>query len=768
VAIGMRTSRGDLRPSWKGARNSIVACALLCWVMGLAGQTPLEPRRFDPKPSRDQRLPPPYSQEQETFELRVLSAETFDRSADGKEVVARGVTFEYRGYRVTADEAIGNVEEEVFALRGNVNVLGQTEVVRGNTVIVNFRARTFRMEAGDVDLRKALFKGRVLTDLYVGASEVEGSEGLFLARGGSVTGCDYANAHYSFDARVVRVVPDRKVGFEGVKVRALGRTLLTVPRFEIPLQRRTGGILPDVGQNETEGFYAKFRYGFPVGQDSGVLRFDIMSKRGIAGGVLFDYASRLSKGFLQAYSDFDRNAGRISFTGSAQHQQRFGSLLVDARHESSRFSFLTGLSTETHRTGTQLSLLNQRGASTRLSFSRTENAGNFSRSVSNSVTFVDQRRWSSALGTNLTVSLNAARSRSGTFTVERQVVDTRLTATYDAGVASAELAFNRNIPIGENQNFVAAIEQLPVITFRSDRRRLIGDRSRLPDFTVALSAGNYRDNFAQRDVGRYLFDIRTRGGRQAQTGFLYQFEAGFLQGFYSDDTAQYVPSLNATFGYRMNERAATTLRYNYRRQHGFTPLSFDRTGSFHVASLDSMTEVVRGLRLGGQVGFDFNRDRQGQIAWQSPAVRLEYEPSRQFRFRALANYLPDRREWGSLRMDAAGQFGDFRFGVSGRYDGIRNRWGSVNLYFDGLTLGRLRLATLLRYNGFLNRFDAAHFSFIYDLHCAEAVLQVLDTRTGFRPGREVVFLIRLKALPFSSSFGVGRGGQPLDLGTGGF
>lgn len=746
----------------------ILCAALLGVVIGTDAQTPLEPRRFNPNPSRDQRLPPPYSQEAETYELRVLSAESFERSTDGKEVTAKRVTFEYRGYRVTADEAIGNLDDEVFALRGNVNVLGQTEVVRGHVVIVNFRARTFRVESGDVDLRKSLFEGRVLTDLYLDAAEVEGWEDLIVARGCSVTGCEYLHKHYSFDARVVRIVPERKVVFEDVKVRALGNTLLSVPRFEIPLQRRTGGIVPDIGQNETEGIYAKFRYGFPVGEDSGALRLDLMSKRGIGGGLLFDYASATSKGFLQVYSDFDRNAGRISFTGSAQHQQRLASLLFDARHESSQFSFLTGASTETHRTNAQLSLLNQPGATTHLAFSRLENSSAFSRTVNSNLTLSDQRRWTSAFGTNMNITLTEAQSRSGVFTMERRALDARLTATYDMVLASAELAFNRNIPIGENLNFAAGIEQLPVITFRTDRRRLMGDRVGLPDFNLAFSAGNYRDNFAQRDVTRYLFDIRSRGGRQAQRGFVYQYEVGFLQGFYSDDTAQYVPSLNATFGYRMSDRSATTLRYNYRRQHGFTPLSFDRSGNFHVASLDTMTEVLPGLRIGGQVGFDFNRDLQGDIAWQSPAARLEYEPSPEFRFRALANYLPDRHEWGSLRMDAAGQWGDFRFGLSGRYDGIRSRWGSVNLFFDGLTIGRLRLATLLRYNGFLNQFDAAHFSLIYDLHCAEAILQVLNTRTGFRPGTEIVFLIRLKALPFSSPFGIGRGGQPLDLGTGGF
>jgi hypothetical protein len=44
-------------------------------------------------------------------------------------------------------------------------------------------------------------------------------------------------------------------------------------------------------------------------------------------------------------------------------------------------------------------------------------------------------------------------------------------------------------------------------------------------------------------------------------------------------------------------------------------------------------------------------------------------------------------------------------------------------------------------------------------------LEVIDNQTGFRPGRQVFFFVRLKALPFTSPFGVGSFGQA--LGTGG-
>ncbi|GIV03266.1 MAG: hypothetical protein KatS3mg015_2096 [Fimbriimonadales bacterium] len=702
------------------------------------------------------------------YPLRVIRADSFDQSPDGREVHATGVVFEYRGYRVSAGEALGDLDTQVFALRGNVNVLGQNEVVRGDTVIVNFDARTFRVESGDVDLRKALFEKRVLTDLYLKAHEVQGDEELVTAESCSLTGCEYDHPHYAFAARKVTVIPDRKVVFDRVAVKALGRTLFTLPKFEIPLQRRTGGLAPDVGRNETEGFYAKFRYGFPIGQDSGVARLDITSKRGLGGGVLYDYASRFSKGYLQLHSDFNRNAGTLSFTATAQHQQRIGSVQFEGRHESSQFSYLTGLNTQTHRTTASLTLLGQPTGTTRLVLGRTENRSSFSNTTTLTATLADQRRIGTRFQSQASLSLFDTNSRSGSFIVERQALDARVSASYDFKEAIGELTYNQNIPIGATQNFASGIESVPVVTFRSDKNRLFGPSKHLPNFNLVFSAGNYKDNFAQRQVGRYFFDIQTSGGKQAPKGWLYQYSAGLTQGFYSDDTAQYVPSFNGSIGFRFTERTQTTLRYSYRRQHGFTPLTFDRTGSFHVASLDTLNEVLPGLRVGGQVGFDFNRDRQGDIAWQSPAVRLEYEPNETVRFRALSQYIPERHEWSTLRLDFSGKWNDLRIGATGRYDGIRHKWGSLNLFVDGLTIGRLRFATLLRYNGYLSRFDAAHFSFIYDLHCTEVILQVLQTNTGFRPGTEILFLIRLKALPFSSPFGIGRSGQPLDLGTGGF
>jgi hypothetical protein len=99
--------------------------------------------------------------------------------------------------------------------------------------------------------------------------------------------------------------------------------------------------------------------------------------------------------------------------------------------------------------------------------------------------------------------------------------------------------------------------------------------------------------------------------------------------------------------------------------------------------------------------------------------------------------------------------------LGARYDGIRKVWSSANLYVENIKIGRTSFSAILTYNGFTKQFDSQQYSFIYDLHCAEAILVYTQQNTGFRSGKDVALFIRLKAIPFDIPFGFGRRGQPL-------
>jgi hypothetical protein len=160
------------------------------------------------------------------------------------------------------------------------------------------------------------------------------------------------------------------------------------------------------------------------------------------------------------------------------------------------------------------------------------------------------------------------------------------------------------------------------------------------------------------------------------------------------------------------------------------------------------------------------RLQTSDVAWQQLGLRSEYQPSKKFLARGLYTYDTYQEAWTSLRFDLTYVPGETSASISSRYDGIQHTWSQVNFYLDNLRLGPLKISTSLSYNGYLQQFDSRQYSFIYDLHCAEAVLSITETNFGFLPGRTVAFFIRLKAFPFDTPFGIGNRGAPIGSGTG--
>ncbi len=173
------------------------------------------------------------------------------------------------------------------------------------------------------------------------------------------------------------------------------------------------------------------------------------------------------------------------------------------------------------------------------------------------------------------------------------------------------------------------------------------------------------------------------------------------------------------------------------------------------------------LTLGLQSSYDFTQeDRPNVSPWQLVGARTEWRPNENFEIRSVASYDPQRQVWSNLRFDLGWQSDEAFVSLGARYDGFRQQWGAVNAYFEGLKFGRLRATGVVNFNGYLKKIEAQQYLLTYDLHCAELVMQVIDNRVGFRPGREIYVFLRLKAIPYQPDFGVGRRGQPIGTGTG--
>ena len=727
-------------------------------------ENPLEPSRWPLNLPRDSRLPPPQPEGGAAYDFKLIESETW--SIDGNKVYGKKLKFEYRGYSCVGDEVVGDLDTNEFVLRGNVNILGADEVVQGSSVMVNFSSRTFRFDDGKIDIRSSLVKGRLLSDLYLSADKLEGGEKRLDAHETSLTSCNYDKPHFSFDADSITVLPNDRLTFRKFRIKVLNRTLLTLPNITIPIRQGTREFLPDIGQSQDEGVYIKFRFGVPAGENAAYLRADLMSKKGIGLGFDYELFGGESKGAARIYTILDPDSGKPEFTGTVKFDQTFDFGKLTINHETRQFSYLAGPENVVNNTKLQFLPDFGKNGTTRISYDRFSNVSSSFSSESSSLQFSDIRRWTKTHSTNLAINLSSYIADSGSTTFEREILDVRFQEVLDLKTVTAQLDYNRAIPVGSTVNQFIGIDRTPELTVRTDSRRLFGTNSWLPNFQTFVSVGNFVDNQLGLTTQRYYFDFRTSKTASNMGGFSVDYDLGFQQGVYSDETAQYTPRANVRVGYKISETFSANFRYNYLRQHGFTPLAIDRTGQYNLVSYDMQADLGSGLRLGGQVGFDIARDRRGEVGWQSPSVRLEYEPAQWFSFRTVANYDADLEDWSNFRFDLGWKAGQTSFYAAGTYDARLEKLGNVGFFLDGLKWGRLKISALLQYNGFLKRFDSQHYAFTYDLHCTEAVLQIIENNFGFRPGREILFFIRIKALPFDSSFGLGRQGQPIGLGGG--
>lgn len=732
------------------------------WVKPEDQPNPTEPSGNPPPPAtREGDLP--VLGEGPVFHL--IHADQF--STDGPLIHASGgVEFTARGYYVRADDVLGNRETETYTMTGHVTVIGKDESVYGDTVQVNFRTRKFVAETASSTLKPPLVQGQIRDNLYVKAHRSYGSEREVWSEDSLATTCPYPSPHFAIVAEKMDVRTGRRVIFRKLKIVILGHTVLALPYLSVPLDERNYNNLPQVGQGRLEGYFIKTRYGIPLkGDDAFDSRFDYYSRLGTGLGGDYHYDDPRIAGIVRLYTIVGPHH---ELDLSAQHKQNFGwaQFSFDGSYQNDNYLLASG--------GTLLNLrsqllIPQGKSSSRLSYFQAGSDSFGSSTLQQTLTLDDNRIFSKALKTSLNVGFSQNESHfGGGEETKRDQVNVTFKAESDLQRAIARLDYLRSIPIGETTNFFTISDVTPNLTLASDAKRLFGKEwDRKFPFQTELSFGEFGDPITSGRLSRGNFDFAFRNPQLTGNHWQIGYQGEFKQSFYSDNTAQYVLVGGTQITYLFHNRSSFNFRYNYLRPYGYTPLQIDRRGRTNIAQADLSYFPIRNLQLGIQTAYDFNLLKDGtQTPWQQVGLRGEYTLGRSFKARVISNYDTVRHAYGSTRIDVTWLPGSTYVSLGAKYDGIRNRWAALNLYVDGFQIGRLRTAALLNYNGYTHRFDAQQYSFIYDLHCAEAVLQILDNGGGFNSGRTVTFFIRLKALPWSSGFGTGANGQPIGTGSG--
>lgn len=677
-----------------------------------------------------------------------------------------GLEFLNRGYRVFADNARGNRRTDVWELEGNVRILGRDSVVSGQRIIVDFRNETYRSFGSDAQLSpKFLGAARLQDQLYISGRESYGDRGEILTHDADLTTCTYEHPHFDLEAAESRVVPGKVAILKRVRLRLFGRTALNLPYLVIPLQDRSYRYTPDVGQSPAEGYYIKNRYGVALKNDRILdTRLDYMEKLGTGTGFGYAYDGKSSRGSAKIYQ-ITGKANTLNFSNQHIQDFRWGQLSVE--NDLQRNNYLTA-STSTLLQNRANLAIPWGGGNTRLGLSRSVNDSDSYTTTGQTITLGDNRVWRSGLKTNLSLNHVTNDSKFTSSSTKREQLDVVLQTEKDIRVATATIDYQRSIPIGDTANFYGGADRTPVVTLASDAKRLFGpsvDRA-LP-FKTELSMGEFEDQTGSEHVTRSAFDLNFQKNNRSQDRFKVDYSGRFRQGIYSNDTAQYTLNYGQQMSYRLGRDSSVNLRYNYLRPFGYTPVSIDRTGKTNLVTLDATTRVLPPLLLGVQSGYDMQQiENKAATPWQQVGFRSELSVDKWFLLRGLSTYDTSRQVWSSVRFDLTYRPGATLLSIGSRYDGVQQAWSTVNIFLNNLKVGRTRFSTTLAYNGYTKRFESREYSFIYDLHCAEALLNVQEYETGYQPGRQVQLMIRLKAFPFNIPFGVGRRGQPLGVSGG--
>lgn len=725
---------------------------------------PTQPSGFDQLPPREGQLPPPEESGEAQGQIRVLRGNY--RVLGSKLTATDHPQILYKGYQIFADRVEGNLKTNDFHAVGNVRIIGHDSAIVGDSVDFNTDTRNFTAYDADSQISPSLAQGNLKGPLYVRGKKTFGNPRRMFGEHTVVTTCDKDRPHFEIDSDSTDLRPGKRVILRRARLKLFGRTILKVPYLVIPLDQPNYRYLPEFGRSTEEGYFLKNRYGIPIrGNTVFYSRLDYYEKLGTGYGGDLVYDTLKARGIFHT---FIITGQQPLVDISSQHVQRFkwGTLSLDNSYQKS--SYLTAPDSTLQSSRMMLDLPQGRSDS-RLSFFRNSNASNGFNTTQQTFGLDDQRYYGGRAQT--TVSLNysqSSTSSSSSADTQREQLDVRLKGQQEFDKGTAMLQYQRAIPIGENANFVNASDVTPELSLTSDSRKLIGASfDKILPFRTVLSIGEYSDPRTKSRLSRENFDFNFNRSDNSASRFKFQMTGRFRQAMYSDDTAQYVMQLGTTASYRLGQDTAFNIRYNYLRPYGFAPLQMDRTGKTNQITGDLSIRPIRSIFIGAQTGYDLISLEQGrQTPWQNISARLEWQPTDYFGIRALPTYDTFNNVWSNVRLDMTYLPGSTFVSAGARYDGVRKQWAAANFFVDGLRWGRLKTSAILSYNGYLKKFEAQHFQFTYDLHCAEAILTILDDPIGFNSGRTITFFIRIKALPFDTPFGVGKRGQPIGTGTG--
>ena len=669
--------------------------------------------------------------------------------------------------------------EGATAAQGNVEVRYQDLIVRSQAAELD-KDRIWGTFRGDVDLEAPYYRGQaeqlrinldtehwlvkkgsvavqpdffettsVLEPLFIRADEVLGRPDRVEGTNGIATSCDHwPGPHWMLRSDKVTMVPDDRVTFRRPTLYMFGHRIIRYPwDLTLSLRRQENRFLPEVGQNEVEGYYAKFAYGYLLNDaNSGFIRLNLTQKRGTGFGfdhLLEDIRQTAQVSFF-AEPDEDSYSGRLLHR--LQLSRTFGSNLNLSFQEDSGYGIasdsLNGDLTFRYDGATTQSLLGfqESTISTGSTTSR-----RFSSNVSHQQRLGTTGQWaftssyhSSTVGTGLADDEELESEFSWRQQYRRFDVNLLAQKRYD---------IDGSRYTGDSNYY--ALNRTPDIAIRTDSSRLGNSRLLGSEFDATMYLGRFEQQPEDLTIYRTGVDLRMPG-RERQFGRSRLRTSGrFRQLFYSDDSAQWVGEVHTEYRRELSGTWNSRVSFDYVRPNGYSPLRLDLVSPSSIAYLQLVRLVPDKMR----VDLTFGRDLHNNY-FHDAILRSEFMFSPRNRLELQGGYSVEAAQWRPINMRwIYATPRRWWSALTVNYDLDDSELTNVSMDIDYEPTDKWRVQFLGGYSSF-GGFDQADFRITRDLHCMLASLTYIQSTGEIRLG------LGIKAFPSATrTFGIGQRGQ---------
>jgi len=233
-----------------------------------------------------------------------LTAEfiTYEKVDEEDLIIAKdGVELKYQDIEIKADYLKINLDTNLLFASGEVLFKQDETETNCEELTYNWKTKKIILLRLEGELAGESIKGKV----YYQGEKMENFPETVEIAGGSFTTCELEEPHYHIVAKEMIIYPKDKIIARNISWYEGKIKIFTLPYFLIFLDRKTQlPILPKIGQNSDEGWYAKINFNYYVNEKSyGTLYIDWFEKRGIGTGI---------KHFLEIGGE-GNNSGDASF-----------------------------------------------------------------------------------------------------------------------------------------------------------------------------------------------------------------------------------------------------------------------------------------------------------------------------------------------------------------------------------------------------------------------------------------------------------------------